>query len=87
MTDEIGAAVRSYRTTTKQTSALEENDMTATYTFDVFSSLDGYGAASTNWTGFEGRAGRVHGSWLGVSLAAETRDEVVAAKTVDSFVA
>ena len=24
--------------------------MTATYTFDVFSSLDGYGAASANWT-------------------------------------
>jgi hypothetical protein len=28
------------------------NDMTATYTFDVFSSLDGYGAASANWTGY-----------------------------------
>ena len=26
--------------------------MTATYTFDVFSSLDGYGAASGNWTGY-----------------------------------
>ena len=26
--------------------------MTATYTFDVFSSLDGYGAASANWTGY-----------------------------------
>jgi hypothetical protein len=25
--------------------------MTATYTFDVFSSLDGFGAASGNWTG------------------------------------
>ena len=25
--------------------------MTATYTFDVFSSLDGFGAASANWTG------------------------------------
>jgi hypothetical protein len=30
---------------------LGEDDMTATYTFDVFSSLDGYGAASANWTG------------------------------------
>ena len=26
--------------------------MTATYTFDVFSSLDGFGAASDNWTGY-----------------------------------
>ena len=29
-----------------RSSAHEENGMTATYTFDVFSSLDGYGAAS-----------------------------------------
>ena len=57
MTDEIGAAVRSYRTTTKATGALEENDMTTTYTFDVFSSLDGYGAASANWTGYWGKQG------------------------------
>src|SRR3954464_13613838 len=34
------------------------NDMTATYTFDVFSSLDGYGAASGNWTGYWGNQGR-----------------------------
>ena len=31
--------------------------MTATYTFDVFSSLDGYGAASPNWTGYWGKQG------------------------------
>jgi len=31
--------------------------MTATYTFDVFSSLDGYGAASENWTGYWGKQG------------------------------
>jgi dihydrofolate reductase len=37
--------------------ALEENDMTATYTFDVFSSLDGYGAASANWAGYWGKQG------------------------------
>jgi dihydrofolate reductase len=37
--------------------ALEENDMTATYTFDVFSSLDGYGAASGDWTGYWGKQG------------------------------
>ena len=31
--------------------------MTATYTFDVFSSLDGYGAASAPWTGYWGKQG------------------------------
>ncbi len=31
--------------------------MTATYTFDVFSSLDGFGAASGNWTGYWGKQG------------------------------
>jgi dihydrofolate reductase len=31
--------------------------MTATYTFDVFSSLDGYGAASSNWPGYWGKQG------------------------------
>jgi dihydrofolate reductase len=40
-----------------RTTALEEDEMTATYTFDVFSSLDGYGAASANWTGYWGKQG------------------------------
>ena len=31
--------------------------MTATYTFDVFSSLDGYGAASSEWSGYWGKQG------------------------------
>ena len=31
--------------------------MPATYTFDVFSSLDGYGSASANWTGYWGKQG------------------------------
>ncbi|WP_405392977.1 dihydrofolate reductase family protein [Streptomyces sp. NBC_01102] len=31
--------------------------MTATYTFDVFSSLDGYGAVGGNWTGYWGKQG------------------------------
>jgi len=31
--------------------------VTATYTFDVFSSLDGFGAASGNWTGYWGKQG------------------------------
>lgn len=31
--------------------------MAATYTFDVFSSLDGFGAASGNWSGYWGKQG------------------------------
>lgn len=31
--------------------------MTASYTFDVFSSLDGYGAAGGDWTGYWGKQG------------------------------
>ena len=31
--------------------------MSATYTFDVFSSLDGFGGASGNWTGYWGKQG------------------------------
>src|SRR3954453_6716798 len=31
--------------------------MTASYTFDVFASLDGYAAASANWTGYWGKQG------------------------------
>ena len=31
--------------------------MTATYTFDVFTSLDGYGAAGGDWTGYLGKQG------------------------------
>ena len=31
--------------------------MTASYTFDVFSSLDGYGTATGNWTGYWGKQG------------------------------
>jgi hypothetical protein len=52
--------------------------MTATYTFDVFSSLDGYAAASANWTDYWGKQGpkeesevplRSHGS-LSLNTAA-----------------
>ncbi|MEU4550275.1 dihydrofolate reductase family protein [Nonomuraea dietziae] len=42
---------------TPDSTASEENNMTATYTFDVFSSLDGFGAASGNWTGYWGKQG------------------------------
>src|ERR671933_261514 len=31
--------------------------MTATYTFDVFCSLDGFGAAKGDWTGYWGKQG------------------------------
>ena len=31
--------------------------MTASYTFDVFSSLDGYGGASSEWSGYWGKQG------------------------------
>ncbi|MET9872017.1 deaminase, partial [Streptomyces sp. NPDC006386] len=31
--------------------------MTAAYTFDVFSSLDGYGTARADWTGYWGKQG------------------------------
>ncbi len=31
--------------------------MTATYTFDIFSSLDGFGAATGDWTGYWGKQG------------------------------
>jgi dihydrofolate reductase len=40
-----------------RSTAHEENGMTATYTFDVFSSLDGYGAAGGDWTGYWGKQG------------------------------
>jgi dihydrofolate reductase len=40
-----------------RSTALEENIMTATYTFDVFTSLDGFGAAGGNWTGYWGKQG------------------------------
>jgi dihydrofolate reductase len=40
-----------------RSTALEEDDMTVTYTFDVFSSLDGFGAASGDWTGYWGKQG------------------------------
>jgi dihydrofolate reductase len=42
---------------TQAITTLEESIMTATYTFDVFSSLDGFGAAGGNWTGYWGKQG------------------------------
>jgi dihydrofolate reductase len=40
-----------------RSTALEESIMTATYTFDVFSSLDGFGAHSGDWGGYWGKQG------------------------------
>jgi hypothetical protein len=50
------AVVSSLSPHTRST-ALEESIMTATYTFDVFSSLDGYGSHSGNWGGYWGKQG------------------------------
>jgi dihydrofolate reductase len=35
----------------------KEDDMSATYTFDVFSTLDGFGAAEGDWSGYWGKQG------------------------------
>ena len=48
----VGVCIPGTRST-----VLEESIMTAAYTFDVFSSLDGFGAASGNWTGYWGKQG------------------------------
>ena len=40
-----------------RSTALEESIVTATYTFDVFCSLDGYGSQSGDWGGYWGKQG------------------------------
>jgi dihydrofolate reductase len=50
------AVVSSLYPQTRST-ALEESIVTATYTFDVFSSLDGYGSHSGGWGGYWGKQG------------------------------
>jgi dihydrofolate reductase len=40
-----------------RSTALEESIMTATYTFDVFSTLDGYGSHNGDWGGYWGKQG------------------------------
>jgi dihydrofolate reductase len=59
--------------------------MTATYTFDVFSSLDGYGAASGDWTGYWGKQGP---ELLGhrLDLYSEDQRMVFGANTFRAFV-
>lgn len=48
--------------------------MTATYTFDVFSSLDGYGSAGGDWGGYWGKQGP---ELLGHRLAQYGEDQVM----------
>jgi hypothetical protein len=40
-----------------RSTAREENVVTATYTFDVFTSLDGFGSTSGDWGGYWGKQG------------------------------
>jgi len=40
-----------------RSTALEESIMTATYTFDIFSSLDGYGSHNGDWGDYWGKQG------------------------------
>jgi dihydrofolate reductase len=69
-----------------QTASTLEKDMTATYTFDVFSSLDGYGAAGGDWTGYWGKQGP---ELLGHRLELYSEDQrmVFGANTFRAFVA
>ena len=58
--------------------------MTTTYTFDVFSSLDGFGAATGDWTGYWGKQGP---ELLDRRLALYTEDQqmVFGANTYRAF--
>ena len=71
--------------------------MTATYTFDVFSSLDGFGAAGGDWTGYWGKQGpellehrlALHGGEQRMVFGANTYREfaaMLASSTEDSEV-
>jgi dihydrofolate reductase len=53
----LGFAVVSSLYPHTRSTVLEESIMTATYTFDVFSSLDGYGSHSGDWGGYWGKQG------------------------------
>jgi dihydrofolate reductase len=59
--------------------------VTTTYTFDVFSSLDGFGAAGGDWTGYWGKQGP---ELLAHRLAAYSEDQrmVFGATTYRAFV-
>ena len=57
LVEEVRGHPRGGRLYLRRSTALEENDVTATYTFDIFSSLDGYGAHSGDWGGYWGKQG------------------------------
>jgi dihydrofolate reductase len=59
--------------------------MTATYTWDVFSSLDGFGSASANWSGYWGKQGPELLDHR-LELYAEERRMVFGATTFREFV-
>jgi len=59
--------------------------MTATYTFDVFSSLDGFAAASGDWTGYWGKQGPELLEHR-LSLYGEEQRMVLGARTFREFV-
>jgi len=58
--------------------------MTAIYTFDVFSSLDGFGSAGGNWTGYWGKQGPELLDHR-LALYAEDQRMVLGAKTYRLF--
>jgi dihydrofolate reductase len=60
--------------------------MTATYTFDVFSSLDGFGAAGGDWTGYWGKQGPELLEHR-LALYSEAQRMVFGANTYRAFVA
>jgi hypothetical protein len=72
---------------THPVAASEESFMTATYTFDVFCSLDGYGSynSSGDWGGYWGKQGP---EFLARRLAAYSEEQrmVLGANTFREFV-
>jgi dihydrofolate reductase len=70
-----------------ESTASQERNMTATYTFDVFSSLDGFGAADGgDWGGYWGKQGPELLAHRLASFEAEQR-MVFGANTIREFVA
>jgi dihydrofolate reductase len=77
---------RSARSSPRQNrNSIEEIDMSATYTFDVFSSLDGYGSNKGDWGGYWGKQGPELLEHRRASFDAEQR-MVFGATTYSDFV-
>src|SRR6185437_5624043 len=73
------------RSSPRQTQSSEEIDMSATYTFDVFSSLDGYASHKGDWGGYWGKQGPELLEHCRASVDAEQR-MVFGATTFRDFV-